>query len=45
MRNSIGADSYVADEIITAHSGARVLVGNTDAEGRYDRQNRVMGFF
>ncbi len=34
VRNSIGADSYVADEIITSHGGARVRVGNTDAEGR-----------
>jgi leucyl aminopeptidase len=34
VRNSIGADSYVADEIIQSHGGARVRVGNTDAEGR-----------
>ncbi len=34
VRNSIGADAYVADEIITGHSGKRVRVGNTDAEGR-----------
>ena len=34
VRNSIGSDSYVADEIITSHGGARVRVGNTDAEGR-----------
>jgi leucyl aminopeptidase len=34
VRNSIGADSYVADEIITSHAGVRVVVGNTDAEGR-----------
>ncbi len=34
VRNSIGADAYVPDEIITAHSGIRVRVGNTDAEGR-----------
>jgi leucyl aminopeptidase len=34
VRNSIGADCYVADEIITAHSGKRVRIGNTDAEGR-----------
>jgi len=33
-RNSIGEESYVADEIITARSGRRVRVGNTDAEGR-----------
>ncbi|KAL3319050.1 Cytosol aminopeptidase, catalytic domain [Cichlidogyrus casuarinus] len=34
VRNSIGAECYVADEIITARSGQRVRVGNTDAEGR-----------
>lgn len=34
VRNSIGADSYVADEIITSKAGVRVRVGNTDAEGR-----------
>ncbi|MEQ1633181.1 MAG: leucyl aminopeptidase family protein, partial [Planctomycetota bacterium] len=34
VRNSIGSDSYVADEIIESHAGARVRVGNTDAEGR-----------
>uniref|UniRef100_H2Y048 Putative aminopeptidase W07G4.4 n=1 Tax=Ciona intestinalis TaxID=7719 RepID=H2Y048_CIOIN len=34
VRNSIGANGYVADEIITARSGKRVRVGNTDAEGR-----------
>ncbi|KAI9595008.1 hypothetical protein BDF19DRAFT_443149 [Syncephalis fuscata] len=34
VRNSIGADSYVSDEIIPARSGVRVIVGNTDAEGR-----------
>jgi leucyl aminopeptidase len=33
-RNSIGEDCYVADEIITARSGKRVRIGNTDAEGR-----------
>ena len=33
-RNSIGEESYVADEIITARSGQRIRVGNTDAEGR-----------
>lgn len=27
-------ECYVADEIITARSGKRVRVGNTDAEGR-----------
>uniref|UniRef100_H2Y409 Cytosol aminopeptidase domain-containing protein n=1 Tax=Ciona savignyi TaxID=51511 RepID=H2Y409_CIOSA len=34
VRNSIGANCYVSDEIITARSGKRVRVGNTDAEGR-----------
>ncbi len=34
VRNSIGSDAFVADEIITAHSGKRVRIGNTDAEGR-----------
>ena len=28
------SESYVADEIITSRAGARVRVGNTDAEGR-----------
>lgn len=34
VRNSVDADGYVADEIITSRAGARVRVGNTDAEGR-----------
>ncbi|KAI8338625.1 hypothetical protein BC941DRAFT_423409 [Chlamydoabsidia padenii] len=34
VRNSIGPDSYVSDEIIVSRNGNRVLVGNTDAEGR-----------
>lgn len=34
VRNSVGADGYVADEIITSRAGVRVRVGNTDAEGR-----------
>ncbi|XP_043687025.1 putative aminopeptidase W07G4.4 [Vespula pensylvanica] len=34
LRNSVGENSYVADEVITAKSGVRVRVGNTDAEGR-----------
>lgn len=34
VRNSIGENSYVADEIIKARSGKRVRIGNTDAEGR-----------
>lgn len=34
VRNSIGEECYVSDEVITARSGQRVRVGNTDAEGR-----------
>lgn len=34
VRNSIGAEALVSDEIIQGHSGCRVRVGNTDAEGR-----------
>ncbi|MDP4984999.1 M17 family metallopeptidase [Pseudoalteromonas tunicata] len=34
VRNSIGADCFVPDEIITSRSGVRVRIGNTDAEGR-----------
>lgn len=34
VRNSIGAEALVADEIIESHAGCRVRIGNTDAEGR-----------
>lgn len=34
VRNSIGSNGYVADEIITSRAGRRVRIGNTDAEGR-----------
>ena len=34
VRNSIGADAFVSDEIITSHAGVRVRIANTDAEGR-----------
>lgn len=34
VRNSIGPDSFVTDEIITSRAGVRVRIGNTDAEGR-----------
>lgn len=34
VRNSIGSDCFVPDEIITSHHGVRVRIGNTDAEGR-----------
>lgn len=34
VRNSIGPDAYVADELIVSRAGVRIRVGNTDAEGR-----------
>ena len=34
VRNSVGEESFVSDEIIRARSGVRVRIGNTDAEGR-----------
>jgi leucyl aminopeptidase len=34
VRNDVGPDSYVGDEVIVGHAGKRVLVVNTDAEGR-----------
>lgn len=34
VRNNVGSDSFVSDEILVAHSGRRVRIGNTDAEGR-----------
>ncbi|GFT08949.1 putative aminopeptidase W07G4.4 [Nephila pilipes] len=34
VRNSVGSDCYVSDEIVTSRAGVRVRVGNTDAEGR-----------
>lgn len=34
VRNSIGPDGYVSDELITSRAGVRLRVGNTDAEGR-----------
>jgi len=34
VRNSVGSDSYVADEVIKGHSGVFVKVTNSDAEGR-----------
>ncbi|XP_036953053.1 putative aminopeptidase W07G4.4 [Acanthopagrus latus] len=34
VRNSVGADCYVADELVLSRAGRRVRVGNTDAEGR-----------
>ena len=34
VRNSIGSECYVSDEIITSRAGVRVRICNTDAEGR-----------
>jgi leucyl aminopeptidase len=34
VRNSIGDDAFVSDEIIRSRAGLRVRIGNTDAEGR-----------
>lgn len=34
VRNSVGADCYVSDELVVSRAGRRVRVGNTDAEGR-----------
>jgi len=34
VRNSVGEECYVSDEIVTSRAGIRVRVGNTDAEGR-----------
>ncbi|XP_046383739.1 putative aminopeptidase W07G4.4 [Ischnura elegans] len=34
VRNSVGEECYVADEIITSRAKVRVRIGNTDAEGR-----------
>jgi leucyl aminopeptidase len=34
VRNSIGEEGYVTDEVIQGRSGVRVRIGNTDAEGR-----------
>ncbi|XP_072027911.1 putative aminopeptidase W07G4.4 [Amphiura filiformis] len=34
VRNSIGVESYVADELIASRAGKRIRIGNTDAEGR-----------
>src|SRR5690606_38530209 len=34
VRNSIGPNGYVADELIVSRAGVRLRVANTDAEGR-----------
>ncbi|XP_039762678.1 putative aminopeptidase W07G4.4 [Pararge aegeria] len=40
-RNSIGEDSYVADELLLSRSGKLVRVTNTDAEGRFAMADSV----
>lgn len=34
VRNSVGENCYVSDEIMFSRANVRVRVGNTDAEGR-----------
>lgn len=34
VRNSVGSNCYVSDELIVSRAGIRVRIGNTDAEGR-----------
>lgn len=34
VRNSVGENSYVSDEMVISRAGLRIRVGNTDAEGR-----------
>jgi leucyl aminopeptidase len=34
VRNSIGSEAYVSDEIMASRAGVKIVVGNTDAEGR-----------
>lgn len=34
VRNSVGSNCYVSDELIVSRAGTRVRIGNTDAEGR-----------
>jgi len=34
VRNSVGSNGYVSDEVLVSHAGVRVKVNNTDAEGR-----------
>ncbi len=34
VRNSIGEEAFVSDEILRSRAGVRVRIGNTDAEGR-----------
>ncbi|AKT39550.1 aminopeptidase [Chondromyces crocatus] len=34
VRNSVGEEAFVSDEVIRSRAGVRVRIGNTDAEGR-----------
>ena len=34
VRNSIGSNAYVSDEIITSRAGVRIRVVHSDMEGR-----------
>jgi leucyl aminopeptidase len=34
VRNSVGENCYVSDEVVVSRTKLRVRVGNTDAEGR-----------
>lgn len=43
-RNSIGEESYVPDELLTARSGKTVRVTNTDAEGRFAMADALFKF-
>lgn len=43
-RNSVGSDSYVADELLVSKSGKTVRVTNTDAEGRFAMADSVFKF-
>ncbi|XP_059050266.1 putative aminopeptidase W07G4.4 [Achroia grisella] len=40
-RNSVGEDSYVADELLVSRSNKTVRVTNTDAEGRFAMADSV----
>ena len=37
-RNNCGEEAYVTDEILTARTGVRIRVGNTDAEGKIEAE-------
>ncbi|VDN23213.1 unnamed protein product [Dibothriocephalus latus] len=41
VRNSIGKNAYLADEILITRGGKRVRVGDTDAEGRLDMSDML----